>query len=58
MPAVGNLPRCFCYYAMFANPHMYEFGTTREQLPEVAIKSHHYSALNPNALFRKEITME
>lgn len=50
--------RCFCYYAMFANRHMYEFGTTREQLPEVAIKSHHYSALNPNALFRKEITME
>jgi len=46
------------YYAMFANRHMHEFGTTREQLLEVAIKNHHYGALNPNALFRKEITME
>ena len=46
------------YYAMFANRHMYEFGTTREQLFEVAIKNHHYGAMNPNALFRKEITME
>jgi acetyl-CoA acetyltransferase len=43
---------------MFANRHMHEFGTTREQLLEVAIKNHHYGAMNPNALFRKEITME
>jgi acetyl-CoA C-acetyltransferase len=46
------------YYAMFATRHMYEFGTTREQLLQVAIKNHHYGAMNPNALFRKEITME
>ncbi len=46
------------YYAMFANRHMHEFGTTREQLLEVAIKNHHYGAMNPNALFRKEISME
>ena len=46
------------YYAMFAQRHMYEFGTTREQLLEVAIKNHFYGAKNPNALFQKEITME
>jgi len=46
------------YYAMFATRHMHEFGTTREQLLQVAIKNHHYGALNPNALFRKEITLE
>jgi acetyl-CoA C-acetyltransferase len=46
------------YYAMFAKRHMHEFGTTREQLLEVAIKNHHYGAMNPNALFRKEITMD
>jgi acetyl-CoA C-acetyltransferase len=46
------------YYAMFATRHMHEFGTTREQLLQVAIKNHHYGAKNPNALFRKEITME
>jgi acetyl-CoA C-acetyltransferase len=46
------------YYAMFATRHMHEFGTTHEQLLQVAIKNHHYGAKNPNALFRKEITME
>ena len=46
------------YYAMFATRHMHEYGTTREQLLEVAIKNHHYGAMNPNALFKKEITME
>jgi acetyl-CoA C-acetyltransferase len=46
------------YYAMFAKRHMHEFGTTHEQLLEVAVKNHHYGALNPKALFRKEITME
>ena len=46
------------YYAMFAHRHMHEFGTTREQLAAVAVKNHHYGAMNPNALFRKEITLE
>jgi acetyl-CoA C-acetyltransferase len=46
------------YYAMFANRHMHEFGTTREQLLEVAVKNHHYGAMNPNALFQKEITID
>jgi acetyl-CoA C-acetyltransferase len=46
------------YYAMFANRHMHEFGTTREQLLQVAVKNHHYGSMNPNALFRKEITIE
>jgi acetyl-CoA C-acetyltransferase len=46
------------YYAMFAKRHMHEFGTTREQLLQVAVKNHFYGAKNPYALFRKEITME
>ncbi len=46
------------YYAMFAQRHMHEFGTTRKQLLEVAVKNHYYGARNPYALFRKEITME
>jgi len=46
------------YYAMFAKRHMHEFGTTREQLLEVAVKNHYYGARNPRALFRKEITRE
>jgi acetyl-CoA C-acetyltransferase len=46
------------YYAMFARRHMHEFGTTREQLLEVAIKNHFYGSQNPKALFQKEITLE
>ena len=46
------------YYAMFARRHMHVYGTTRDQLLEVAMKNHYYGARNPNALFRKEITME
>jgi acetyl-CoA C-acetyltransferase len=46
------------YYAMFAQRHMHEYGTTRQQLLEVAVKNHYYGARNPMALFQKEITME
>lgn len=46
------------YYAMFARRHMHEHGTTPEQLAKVAVKNHHYGALNDKALFRKEITVE
>jgi len=46
------------YYALFAKRHMHEFGTTREHLLDVAVKNHYYGARNPNALFRKEITIE
>jgi len=46
------------YYAMYANRHMHEFGTTHEQMLRVAVKNHHYGAMNPKALFQKEITVE
>src|SRR5213596_924280 len=45
-------------YAMMARRHMYEFGTTREQLAAVAVKNHKNGALNPEAQFQKEITIE
>jgi acetyl-CoA C-acetyltransferase len=46
------------YYALFARRHMHEFGTTHEQMLQVAIKNHFYGAKNSCALFQKEITME
>lgn len=46
------------YYALFAQRHMHEFGTTREQLSAVAVKNHRYGALNPSAMFRKPVTAE
>jgi len=45
-------------YAMIANRHMHEFGTTREQMAKVAVKNHHNGTLNPIAQFKKEITVE
>ena len=45
-------------YAMMARRHMFEHGTTREQLAAVAVKNHRHGALNPSAQFQKEITME
>jgi len=36
-------------YAMAAQRHMYEFGTTPEQLAEVAVAAREWARLNPNA---------
>ncbi len=45
-------------FAMIARRHMYEYGTTREQLAAVAVKNHDNGALNPDAHMRKRITIE
>ena len=46
------------YYAFYANRHMYEFGTTKEQMALVAVKNHFYGSMNPYAFFKKEVTKE
>ena len=45
-------------FAMIARRHMYEYGTTREQLAAVAVKNHENGAKNPLAHMRKIITLE
>jgi len=45
-------------YAMIARRHMFEFGTTREQMAKVAVKNHHNGSMNPIAQFTNEITVE
>ena len=45
-------------YAMMATRHMHEYGTTREQLAQVAVKNHANGVLNPYAQFRREISLE
>lgn len=45
-------------YAMMARAHMHEFGTTREQLAQVAVKNHYNGSMNPRAQFRNRITIE
>src|SRR5579864_6333328 len=45
-------------FAMIARRHMYQYGTTREQMAAVAVKNHANGAKNPQAHMRKVITME
>jgi acetyl-CoA acetyltransferase len=45
-------------YAMAAQRHMYEFGTTSEQLAEIAVGVREFAGLNPNAMYRDPLTVD
>ncbi len=45
-------------YAAIARAHMTEFGTTQEQLANVAVKNHENAMSNPNAHLHKRITVD
>ncbi|MDF2701409.1 MAG: Acetyl-CoA acetyltransferase [Rubrobacteraceae bacterium] len=45
-------------YALAASRHMYEYGTTREQLAEVAVAARQWAKLNPKAFMRDDLTVE
>ena len=45
-------------HSLIATRHMYDHGTTREQLADVAVKNHRHGALNPKAQFRREINRD
>lgn len=45
-------------YATMARAHMQRYGTTEEQLAQVAVKNHDNAALNPKAHLPKRITVE
>jgi len=45
-------------YALATARHMYEYGTTREQLAEVAVAARCWAALNPDAFAREPITID
>lgn len=45
-------------FAMIARRHMYQYGTTREQLAAVSVKNHGNGAKNPYAHMKKVITLE
>jgi len=44
-------------YALAAARHMHEFGTTREQLAEVAVAARQWAMLNPDAFLREPLTV-
>lgn len=45
-------------YAMCAMRHMYEFGTTSEQLAWIKVAASHHAQHNPNAMLRDVVTVE
>jgi acetyl-CoA acetyltransferase len=45
-------------YAMIAQRHMQEFGTTHEQLGAVAVAARRHGAANPDAQLRHPLTLE
>ncbi|MFD9470775.1 thiolase C-terminal domain-containing protein [Streptomyces goshikiensis] len=45
-------------YAMAARRHMHEYGTTLEQLAEVAVQTRANAAANPDAMFRDPLTVD
>lgn len=46
------------WLALHCQRHMYEYGTTREQLGAIALNARANAALNPAAVFRDPMTMD
>ena len=53
-----GLPGPLGHYAMIAARHMYQYGTTSEQLAEIAVAARSWAAMNPKAWSRDPITVE
>jgi len=45
-------------YAMAASRHMHQYGTTREQLAEVAVAARQWALMNPKAWEKEPLTVE
>ena len=47
-----------CWIAMFAQRHFHEFGTTREQLAQIALNARKNAGLNPKAIYRDPMSLD
>ena len=56
MPYEPPLP--VAAYALAASRHMHQYGTTREQLAEVAVAARKWAQLNPEALMQSDLSVE
>ena len=45
-------------YSMAAMRHMHEFGTTHEQLAEIAVATRKWAELNPKAFMRDPLSID
>jgi acetyl-CoA acetyltransferase len=55
---IYDLPVPMAGYAMATARHMYQYGTTRKQLAEVAVAARRWAQLNPEATMRDDLTIE
>ncbi len=46
------------WVAMFAQAHMHRYGTTVEQLAQIALNARRNAARNPNAIYRDPMTLD
>jgi acetyl-CoA acetyltransferase len=51
-------PSAANWIGMMAQRHFHEFGTTREQLAQIALTERRNAALNPKAIYREPMTMD
>jgi acetyl-CoA acetyltransferase len=51
-------PLIVSFYGLVAQRHMFEFGTTDEQIAAVSVAFRHNASLNPYAVYKKPITIE
>ena len=51
-------PLILSYYSVMAQRHMYEYGTTAEQMAAVAVACRKHASLNPEAIMRHPITID
>ena len=51
-------PSATVYVAMLTARHFHEYGTTREQLAQIALTCRANAALNPNAIYRDPLTLD
>jgi acetyl-CoA acetyltransferase len=45
-------------YALLARRHFHEYGTSREQLAQIALTARAHAGLNPNAVFREPLSLD
>jgi acetyl-CoA acetyltransferase len=50
-------PSAINWVALWASRHFHEFGTTREQLAQIALNARKNAARNPEAIFKSELTL-
>jgi acetyl-CoA acetyltransferase len=51
-------PSAAIWIAMFAQRHFHEFGTTSEQLAQIALNARKNAGVNPKAIYRDPMTMD